>query len=1400
MYVRYVRLSRAGRKLINVTSWVRQKKFAAASAMAMTAAAIAAGQTVPAAAASVSAGPTAEQRPGQAANQPAAARLAAGNPAATGQQSDSKLAKQKTGIVPDTVIAVLSGASVTGPRLRAGAPAFAPKTSNAAVNTVLSRLGATSIQPLFAGLSPATAKALTSAARQRIGNGALNLGDVVLVHVTKGSATSAARALAATNGVSFAEPDRYVDTMNTGGQALPAGAKAAPLKAADIKAATPDSSGVPANYGLASSFDSYLNAQGVDVGGAYATLQELYGELPGTGETITNVSVGDLTDSSMHDAEVATYGPNSIVQNGQRYLDLPTMNLIPAYVAEPDGSLNSTASVEGTGDPLLGEIGLDFSVMAPLPDAGQRAGETGSGFTDLLGIAPGAQYRLVVPSTPTIGEIAQAFLAAAAQSPAPNVITASLGFGTDGQGFPGRYLEEDPLMESIIAAIVQHYGITVVDSANDGTRLYTPTAVGPDGGATPTDVAAPPSAATNINDDAYSTTPGRVVNSGSIDAGATTTDDTLSIPPQVGGNAWRNPTYTETRTNGGANFASGWGKRVTLSAPGDNIPAFEHLGPAADSVGVVLNGGTSASAPEIAAAAAVVLQTARLTNQQFGPEQVVSVLRQTGRAVATPPQADQRLNVGPQIDVTAAVDAVLNAGHAHLPKTSIVRLSVAHRVNISATGASFTDYTDPGVIDLQDPPTGSVRGMTGEGATGPVTFAADITGARGNNYALVAGDKTFTNTSDYIRVTPAELLAATGQPLESTSNRTVTVTYEVRRDSRVLAQISHTLTIGPWDGTASFAPAPVLPRVIAAGQSVTVSYDLTGVTTVAAPKLVVSAAGHWNPTQGPVFNAAYSVPLSGLTGTVTLPASAFGDGGGSYGVGIEQNSNSGVYGVFTPVRVTGFAAGFHPVPRPAAPLLAATGGALGHIAEVSRAEPDFTLNWDAGRQASGAILEVSAPAPTVNGSYNTFNNQNGTQRDGDSFDAGSVVYTKLHAAAGSGTFNAIALGIPTSLSYNVRILPTDQSGAVIGQASPTSQLIVDDGLTPGGDIIDNFAMAGANSIASIVGPDNSQVVHYDPATGTYGPVIATDATGGQFYVFGVDPAAHTVLVDDAQTASNGARIDNVKLYDTQTGALIGTPALAGYTLKGGVVDPSHDRADLLAKNSSTGDDTVVSVSMVTGALGTVTDADNGTVPRGSLANIALDDATGHVFLSSAVGSLLCFGGGTSIADIDPGAGTVTTTKGGTNCDTDLAVDSGTGNLVSVNYRSFSVNFAGTSSLVTMPESNPSSVTAYALRAGAPLELAVDSVHHLALVLYQLPAGPAKFGAPGGIAVTDSNAMSVIHVVDLSTGNIVKTISDFSSSSVYGYPFATNQGIQLDPATRTGYMFAPGDDQIQQFSY
>jgi hypothetical protein len=266
----------------------------------------------------------------------------------------------------------------------------------------------------------------------------------------------------------------------------------------------------------------------------------------------------------------------------------------------------------------MGEVGLDFSMMAPLPHNAQRSGNPGSGLTDLFGIAPGANYRLVVPASfnPTYADVDAALMAAGQQSPHPNVITASLGFGEDGYGFPGRFLEDDPLSESVIASLVKS-GIVVVISANDGIREFTDVAISPSGGSAPTNLVPSGQTATSLNDIAFSTTPSLDPDSGSIAAGGTTLDDIFAAQPQNSNNASlvSQHAFAETRWTGFRQFSSGFGTRVNLSAPSDNVISFEQhtFGGNAQAVSPVVEGGTSASAPEIAAAAAVVLQVARLT-------------------------------------------------------------------------------------------------------------------------------------------------------------------------------------------------------------------------------------------------------------------------------------------------------------------------------------------------------------------------------------------------------------------------------------------------------------------------------------------------------------------------------------------------------------------------------------------------------------------------------------------------------------------------------------------------------------------------------------------------------------------------------------------------------------------
>ncbi|MER5669258.1 S8 family serine peptidase, partial [Streptomyces mirabilis] len=90
-----------------------------------------------------------------------------------------------------------------------------PLTSDTAVNTALQRAHAVAMRPLMPGLGAAEAQQLRSAAQLKLGSGAIDLSKVQVVQLAGGDASAAARALAATPGVVYAEPDQTVSPMNT---------------------------------------------------------------------------------------------------------------------------------------------------------------------------------------------------------------------------------------------------------------------------------------------------------------------------------------------------------------------------------------------------------------------------------------------------------------------------------------------------------------------------------------------------------------------------------------------------------------------------------------------------------------------------------------------------------------------------------------------------------------------------------------------------------------------------------------------------------------------------------------------------------------------------------------------------------------------------------------------------------------------------------------------------------------------------------------------------------------------------------------------------------------------------------------------------------------------------------
>ncbi|MFQ3555272.1 S8 family serine peptidase [Streptomyces gramineus] len=1203
-----------------------------------------------------------------------------------------------------------------------------------------------------------------------------------------------------------------VQPMNTGPVKLPAAAKAAPRQNARKAPQPGTGTGLPANDGLGTSFQSYLNAQGVDAAGTFADAAAYLHALPGAGQIVTNVSIGDLTDQSMADAGddyVRTYGPTTVVRNGRRYLDEPSMPLIPTYTADNDGKLDPLGSTEGQ-DPNLGEVLLDFSMMAPLPHDRQRPGATGSGATDLLGIAPGAQYRLVVPREASYEGIAAALKAAASQRPRPDVITASLGFGTDEQiGFPGRYLEDDPTIRATLTSIVKS-GIAVVVSSNDGTRLALPVAVGPDGGSTPTDTTTKAGAQTDIDDVEPSSTPSKVVDSGAIAAGATTTDDTLSSADT------RQGVFPTTRYNGSAAYSSGFGTRVDLAAPGDDLPSLMHVCTsipcAAQDVEVVLNGGTSASAPEIAAAVADVLQAAEATHQTLTPRQVRDLLVSTGTSIAQPPQADQPLRMGTQLDVTRAVEKVLARIHHIAPRP--VRLSVAQRQLLPTQyGTAFTESTDPTAIDLAGPADGNGT-PTGQNAVSPITLGLDMTGdLSGLTYRVKVGDKgVFTTRTPSLRLMPAQLLGAAGLPLASRTTRSVPVTFQALRDGKVVGGLSRRLTFLADDGTYAQALAPAAPGSVPLGRSVAVSYDLTGLRGADSPRLVLSSVGHYSPNAGvDDFNVQWSKPLTRTKGTVTIPASAFAAGGaGLYGVGIEQADLSGVlpvYGDFRALRVGPAAA-----ERPDAPLLTTHGYTGVHAADTARSAPKLTVDWDVSAVpgADGAALEVMSPGPTLYGSLNTATNQNGSHRDDDGFNHASTLVVKLPAVKGRSALDLSALKLPTGLQYPVRVLAT-RHGSPVGQASPTSFLQYRDGDQVTGTV-ESFSVSGGKALVStdtftatggeeVYHLDRSATTGYDLASGTVGDSFAVSTDGQTMQeVLGTDPASGHALIVHAPFAGSTARID---VENPASGAPVKVTALSDLIdgnayLEGGTVDTVRHRGLVTTYEPDSGLSRVWPVDMKTGRVGTSLALNPDNLYR-SYNSVSVDASTGEVFVATAGTMGPCLGGRVSYGAVgaDFGTGTVTPVRSLPLCVSALLPD-GRGDKVYAAVGAAQPNPEGgefpTSAWLTADQKTLTPSTTVDTGTRGPVWPTLDSTHRIVVEANLYESG----------IETDNNAMSEITVLDPTTGQVLArhAVANLVDSTVAGsnFDFTGRQGLFLDPRTRTGWVVNGWGTGLERFAY
>ena len=487
----------------------------------------------------------------------------------------------------------------------------------------------------------------------------------------------------------------------------------------------------------------------------------------------------------------------------------------------------------------------------------------------------------------------------------------------------------------------------------------------------------------------------------------------------------------------------------------------------------------------------------------------------------------------------------------------------------------------------------------------------------------------------------------------------------------------------------------------------------------------------------------------------------------------------------------------------------AASAAFGHQAEVSRTGSTFSVRYsvDSVPGAAGAVLEISAGAPTLWNSLNTFTAQNGTARDTDGYDAGSLIYQRLPWRSGTVTLDALKLGLATASQYNVRVLPVGRDGQAAGQASPSSTLVVDDGLPPANGQVVDFAARGADSVAVVTDAADAgeSVRHYNPATGTYGSVITSDTTqAGPYALIGVDDSAHRVVL--MHTLNQDSY--QLEVRNLSDGSLVGTPQVvqnAPGLVIGGRVDATRHQAWVLQWAGSGYHDELLSVNVASGVAGTPIEPDAAAkvTARAYYDGIDVDAGTGTVQLAHLADSSLCFGASANaVIDVSEATGGISLSAGAIPaCGTNFASAQDGSQGALLNYASFSVNFLSHTTLNLVDEKTLASAGGGTLRQQMAGALAVDSAHHVALIAYASPQPLSIYGHPGGV-LTDSNSRSQIDVVDTTTGKVLKTLSAFEFTHGFGGPlaFTAEPDIQIDPGTRTGFTYGPGFGQIEQFSY
>ena len=1023
------------------------------------------------------------------------------------------------------LVAFRAPVSVSGGRIkttaegahRAGLSPTAVSNETAHVNQILAGLHATSVQRAFTNIPDAQLQAARQRAMAASGRYLTDLTQTYLVRFSHSiNDGDAANRLQSSGLVWTAMPNFKLQQPKP--ERTPGRPGVAPSGAASSAA------GLPPNYAFATDGQSYHDAASNDVTGAFVDLQKKFGQQPGQGETITNISLGDINDQS------------TVLENGQRFLEQRGLPKIPTFISHlncpPNNPTNCTVELDpagtnsGQGD--LTEVLLDFSTMAPPPRGDPRVPnpQAPNQLGEILGDAYGANFRLINPLNNSTNDFLAAWLGAGfLQTPAPSVITASIGNGLPPGEFPDDEFEAQTLIRDAVATLTMGQNIFATTSAGDG-QTFEGAAGPPNGSSGPYNLApagfeAPDLDSFNPADPNYTylwTSETRLLpDTGSNASGGTTLNDVFNNSPNntaISSLQQHTQTTTETRWTGQQNFHTGTGNRLAVAAPADDVLFLAQVedanGNPIDPVSVEpeLIGGTSASSPEIAGAAAVVRQAARLAGVPLTAVQTRDLLAATGHQNVSPTFDLTNVPIGRTLDLTAAVNKVLAMGHAS-GAPELVRMTVAQRKGVPGNaGYARTFYPDTpqdgaartATIDLsQGLAPGSsfaneTLANTGNNVNSPITFGVDAAFLPPNarfSWTLSSDGRTVNvpgNDFDRNRASlrlPAEIFDLLHQSVTSNRDRVVQVTARTSGLS-----ITENVTFKALSSaTYTIARSPVFDPLARADRdrTVRVSFDLRGLRNADSGQLIVSDIDRALPrafTDRDPNAHGIVIPLQGLVGSVSVPLSAL-LGAGTYGLALRgvdhnvpldgRNGTVDSTSSWIPLRVAPARQG-----TPASPKVQAAASGVGatapvwwDIADVEPAgSPDFAVTYDV-RAVPGArstIIEFASPStdfvgalfvgntpsiPTANPFTNPLGDRlDGGNRLGQPGETSHVLISgSTHGVANLSTTGA-GLTTPSNPAscdhtYQVRVFAADNHGQIIGSSSYTSLLSVADLSTAG---------------------------------------------------------------------------------------------------------------------------------------------------------------------------------------------------------------------------------------------------------------------------------------------------------------------------------------------------------------